>query len=66
MSKQKRTFVLSNVHFCFDDEQSACSVKVWCTKIARILKIVVQAGVNLTVNQVTDIITYGLLYFGKN
>ena len=25
----------------------ACSIKVWCTKIARILRIVVQTGANL-------------------
>ena len=27
----------------------ACSVKVWCTKVARILRIVVQTGANLAV-----------------
>ena len=29
--------------------ERACSVKVWCTKIARILRIVVQTGANLAV-----------------
>ena len=30
-------------------EKEHCSVKVWCTKIARILRIVVQTGANLAV-----------------
>ena len=36
----------------------AGSVKVWWTKIARILRILVQTGANLKVGRVTDIITY--------
>ena len=40
-------------------------LRVWCTKIARILRIVVQTGEKTwQFDQVTDIITYGL-FFGK-
>ena len=31
------------------DRKRPCSVKVWCTKVARVLRIVIQAGANFTV-----------------
>ena len=39
------------------------NLKVWCTKIARILRILEQTW---QCDWVTGIITYGLLYFWKN
>ena len=46
--------------------QRVCSVKVWCTKIAHIFRIMVQTGASLAVWSVTDIITYGIFYFSEN
>ena len=36
-----------SAHAQMQSIQRACSVKVWCTKIALILKVVVQTGANL-------------------
>ena len=47
-------------------QQRACSVRVLCTRIARILRIVVQTGANWQYGPVTDIITYLVFYFSKN
>ena len=47
-------------------QKRARSVKVWCTQIERILRIVVQLEQTYQFDQVTDIITYGLLYLWKN
>ena len=40
----------------------ACSVKIWCTNVGHISRIVVLTGENWQFDRVTDIITYGLLY----
>ena len=40
---------------------------IWCTKIAkRILGILIQTGATWHFDPVTDVITNGLRYFGKN
>ena len=48
LEKLKGDCSFSQLLSVFSD-QRACSVKVWCTKFARILIIVVQTGANLAI-----------------
>ena len=60
------TFCCEVSHYDFTELSTrACSVKVWCTKIARILRIMVQTGINLAVDRVTNIITKVYFIFRK-
>ena len=47
--KHSKTLTRANCLIIINVGKKACSVKVWCTKTAHILRIVVQTGANLAV-----------------
>ena len=49
-------FLLMLTFLCFQHTKRTCSVEVWCTKIAYILRIVVQTGTNLDKHHVLIVI----------
>ena len=63
---RQRPDYTSNCFVLLTLRQRACRVKVWCTKIGCILRIVSKLEQTGQLDRVTSIITHGSHYFWKN